>query len=72
VSYGSHNLTKIDSNGRIWIGWDNLDDAIEVAYVIQNAGIDSITYKITDRGFYEDGVALFETARKEQEKRARQ
>ena len=70
MSHGSH--IKIDSNGCIWIGWDNLDDAIEVAYVIQNAGIDSITYKITDRGFYDDGVTLFEIACKEQKKRARQ
>jgi hypothetical protein len=65
---GTLSYTKVDHHGRIWIGWDDPEDAIEVSYVIQNAGMKD--GKITDRGFYDDGVSLFEIACKEQENRA--
>jgi len=55
---------KRDYMGRpcsIAIEWD-IQDAIEIAYVLQSAGLDHKTWKVRDHGFYDDGTALFEAA----------
>jgi len=53
---------RIDAKtGRVTMTW-SARDALEVAYVLQRAGTDQSSGAIIDRGFYDDGVAMFTAA----------
>jgi hypothetical protein len=51
---------KVDSYGRVTVTWA-ARDAIEVAYVLMAAGTGA-DGAVTDRGFYDDGSAIFDVA----------